>query len=87
MPEAAAMFSRDKDAFITALQQSDLKLRERVFYRVAYLRPGVREQVVEYIAAIAADEGGDVRTMGFEDLIKLILDNLPAIIEFIKLFF
>lgn len=79
------MFSRDRDAFLEALKQSDLKLRSRVFYRFAYLSPKVRSSVVEYISAMVEDTGSDVSTMAFEDLIKFILDNLPEIIAFIEM--
>lgn len=84
MPEIAALGLRSSQ-FVEALQQSDLRLAERVKFRAAYLRPANRVQVDEYITALATDNGQEISAMADGDIIKFIIEHLPEILEFIKI--
>lgn len=93
MPDVSApavMTFRDRlqghDLFIEAVKQSDLRPRERLQLRLAYMLPGVRSSVDDFIEA-KLSEAGDVNTMANGDIIRLIIEHLPEIAEFIAMLF
>jgi hypothetical protein len=82
-PELASLGLRQSH-FVEALQQSDLRLAERLLLRTAYLRPANRTRIDEYITALATDAGSDISTMANGDIIKFIIEHLDEIAVFIK---
>lgn len=78
-------FNRDEPAFITAVKESNLPIRDKFLLRGMYMVPGIRSSVDDYIASKASAAGKDVTTMADGELIKFIIEHLPEIAEFIKL--
>lgn len=87
MAEVQAL--RPSRHFVEAVRQSDLPIRQKFALRVLYLSPKVRSSVDDYVDALVAEEaqasGQSVDTLADGTIIRIIIENLPQIIEFIEL--
>lgn len=76
----AQKIDRCRKALSQAIAKSDLTAVQRLRLRLALVRPDVREAVDSYLDEIVTTDA-----IGDGDLLKLILEHLPEIIEAIKL--
>lgn len=78
--EILARRDRIRGKLNAAIGMAEMDGGQRFRLRLALIRPDVRDAVEEYIDSLA-----DTQAIGDGELIKLILDHLPEIIELIKL--
>ena len=75
------------DLFLEAVAQSNLPFRQKLLARLAYRAPAVRADINEYVEDLLVAQVGEVTTKANGDLIKIIIENLPQIIEMLLTLF
>jgi len=64
-----------------AIRESDLDARQKLILRGLLLLPSFRSAVVDYFEEVIPDAS----TRSWGDLIELIIEKLPELLEFIEL--
>ena len=67
-------------ALVQAVRQSDLSLRQKLLVRMALALPTFREAILEHLEEVV---GPNAAAIGDGELIKIIIENLDVILEFI----
>ena len=62
-----------------AIRQSDLDLNDKLLLRLGLRWPGVIDEIFEHIDELV----GDVNSTADGEIIRIIIENLPAILEFV----
>lgn len=65
---------------VKAVRESNLSLREKLAVRLALALPGLRNAVLDHLEEVV---GPEAQAIGDGELIKIIIDNLDVILEFI----
>lgn len=76
---------RKRKLWVAAIKQSDLPVSQKLWLRLLLLNDNYLEAVDDFLLEKASITEADVATMADGKIIEIIIENLPEIIEFIKL--